>query len=136
MQQQVKAEVLLNKPAYIKYLNECLQEAVTTFNHPDLQNIFNPADKTQTFNEMPLMYKQQQQVVYGVIDRVIKAEDSITIIDYKSQQNIENESTQHAASQFSAQMAYYRNGVEKLWPEHTVRTGILFTHHNEIVWLE
>ncbi len=136
VQQQVKAEVLLNKPAYIKYLDECLQEAVTTFNHPELQNIFNPADKTQTFNEMPLMYKQQQQVIYGVIDRVIKAEDSITIIDYKSQQNIESESTQQAASQFSAQMAYYRNGAEKLWPEHTVRTGILFTHHNEIAWLD
>ncbi|NOQ88674.1 MAG: hypothetical protein GQ550_07095, partial [Gammaproteobacteria bacterium] len=136
IQQQIKTEILFNRPAFIDYLDACVQEAVTTFNHADFKTIFKPASETRTFNEMPLMYKQQQQAVYGIIDRVIKSESDITIVDYKSHQLNDNESTQDVALQFSTQMDYYRNGIKKLWPAHMVKAGILFTHYNEIVWLE
>ena len=133
---KVKAEVSLNKPEFIEYLDGCAQEAAATFNHSDFATIFNPATDTQVYNEMPLMYLQQQQAVYGIVDRVIKSDDAITIIDYKSHQLGGDESTKDAAVQFSAQLDYYRQGIKKLWPEHEVKAGILFTHHKEIVWLE
>jgi len=136
IQQQMKAEVLLNKPAFIEYLDECVQEAAATFNHADLKTIFKPASGSRTYNEMPLMYRQKQRGVYGIIDRVIKSENDITIVDYKSHQLDENETTQEVALQFSTQLDYYRNGIEKLWPGHTVKTGVLFTRYKEIVWLE
>ena len=70
---RLKNEITLAKPRYLDLLDECLQEAVTSFNHPRLEEIFNPDTNYVTFNEMPLMYKQEQQAVYGIIDRIIKA---------------------------------------------------------------
>ncbi len=129
-------DIRLRKPANEIYLEECIQEAVTTYNHAAFESVFNPEHLSQAYDEMPLMYKQEQQAVYGVIDRVIKTENKITIIDYKSHQLDNTESTQDVAQQFSTQLEYYRNGIQKLWPSHSVRTGVLFTHHKEIVWLE
>ena len=86
---------------------------------------------------MPLMYKQEKQTVYGIIDRVIKEEGNktVTVIDYKSHRLLAGESAKDTALQFSEQLEYYRNGINKLWPQHAIKTGILFTHCNEIVWL-
>ncbi|MBE9560543.1 MAG: PD-(D/E)XK nuclease family protein, partial [Proteobacteria bacterium] len=136
IRQQIKTDVLFSRPAYIDYLEACVKEAVSTYNHADLKFIFKPASETQRFNEMPLMYKQQQQAVYGFVDRVIKSENDIMIVDYKSHQLDDGENTRDSALQFSTQMDYYRSGIKKLWPEHAVKAGILFTHHNEIVWLD
>ena len=135
IQQQLKAETSLNEPAFSQYLDGCIEEAVATFNHIDFETIFNPASDKQTYNEMPLMYLQEQQAVYGVIDRLIKSDEKIWIIDYKSH-HTPKQSMQDAALHFSKQLNYYHNGVKKLWPEHRVETGILFTHHKEIAWLE
>ncbi|VAW54373.1 ATP-dependent nuclease subunit A [hydrothermal vent metagenome] len=143
IQQQIKTNVLFINTGFIKYLDECMQEAVTTFNHSEFKSIFNPATKAKTYNEMPLMYqhsqRQQSQGVYGIIDRVIKSGNEITIVDYKShplnENGNKNKHAQDVALQFSQQMDYYRNGINKLWPEHTVKTGILFTHDKKIVWL-
>lgn len=136
IQQRVAAEVTLENPAYIEYLDSCVREAVATFNHANCEIIFNPSDNTQTYNEMPLMYMAEQQAIYGIVDRVIKSENRVLIIDYKSHQLEKTETPQDVAQQFSRQLTYYRNGINKLWPTHEVKTGILFTHHKEIVWLE
>jgi len=135
IQQQLKSEILLNKPAFINHLGECTEEAASVFNHSDFETIFNPAKDKQTYDEMPLMYMEQQQAVYGFVDRVIKSENNIIIIDYKSHQLDETESIQDVTRQFSRQLDYYREGVKKLWPEHSVKAGILFTRYKEIVWL-
>jgi ATP-dependent helicase/nuclease subunit A len=134
--QQLKTEISRHYPDYLEQLDNCVEDAVTTFNFAGFKAIFNPAAEAQTYNEMPLMYMQKKQPVYGIIDRVIKSDDTITIIDYKSHQLDGNQSTQTVAQQFSTQLDYYRNGINKLWPGHKVKAGILFTHHKEIVWLE
>ncbi len=135
IRQRIKTEVTLQKPAYLEHLDGCLEEAIATVNHPDCESIFKPATTAQTYNEMPLMYMAGQQAIYGVIDRLIKTEDSISIIDYKSHQLAEGETLQEAAQQFSVQLTYYRNGVEKLWPGHAIKTGVLFTYHKKVIWL-
>ena len=136
LQQQLYAETALRKPAYTDYLKQCVQEAVASYNHTAFEIVFKPVAKSQTYNEMPLMYTQEQQTVYGIVDRAIKTGNTVTIIDYKSHQLDESETVRNAAQQFVTQLDYYRNGINKLWPKHTVRAGVLFTHHKEIVWLE
>ena len=136
IRQVLNTETLLDKPAFITHIDGCIEEAVSTFNHPDFSDIFNPATGTQAYNEMPLMHLQTQRAVYGIVDRVIKTDDVVTIIDYKSHQLGLEENTQEAASQFTAQLDYYRQGITKLWPGYAVKTAILFTHHKEIVWLD
>lgn len=134
--QRVSTEVKRQRPVFIEYLDECLMEAVAAFNHPDCELIFNPATDVQTYNEMPLMYMAEQRGIYGIVDRVIRSKDSVSIIDYKSHQLAETETIREVAQQFSPQLTYYRIGIKKLWPTHEVKTGILFTHHKKIVWLE
>jgi ATP-dependent helicase/nuclease subunit A len=141
IQQQLKAETALNQPTFIAYLDDCMFEAASVFNHAEFETIFNPSPDKQTYNEMPLMYLQEQQAVYGIIDRLIKSDEKIWIIDYKSHQLTTHQSTaaesmQNVALQFSKQLHYYRDGVKKLWPEHEIKTGILFTHCKKMVWLE
>lgn len=134
--QRLKADVALQNPAYLEYLPSCIEEAAANFNHTELQTVFNPAGKAKTYNEMPLMYLNKNQSVYGIVDRVIKADDSILIIDYKSHQLSETETMQSVAGQFSSQLAYYREGIMQLWPDYSVRSAILFTHYKELVWLD
>jgi len=136
LQQRLTAEVALHKPDFINHLDSCVQEAVATFNHPDFKAIFKPGSEAETYNEMPLMYKEETQAVYGIIDRVIKTADSVIIIDYKSHQLTDSDNAAIEAQQFSDQLAYYHRGIEKLWPGYTVKTGILFTRRKEIVWLK
>ncbi len=136
IQLQLKTEIMLQNPAAINYLDSCLQEAISAFNHPGFKMIFNPEKDCKTYNEMPLMYMQGQQAIYGLVDRVIKSADTILIVDYKSHQLDETETPQDAALQFSKQLEYYRNGIKKLWPQHVIKTAILFTYHKDIVWLE
>lgn len=131
---RLKNEISLTKPDYIHYLDECLLEAIETFNSPLLEDVFSPETNSTSFNEMPLMYKQKQ-AVYGFIDRVIKTETTVTILDYKSHQLESTETALEVAQQFSKQLHYYVTGIKQLWPKHKIKAGILFTHHQEIVWL-
>jgi ATP-dependent helicase/nuclease subunit A len=133
---QLTAEAALKNPAYITHIDECIKEAVTSYNHASFEALFNTDENYQTYNEMPLMYKQKKQTVYGIVDRVIKDKQTITVIDYKSHQLKPGESTKDSALQFQSQLEYYRSGIKKLWPQHEIKTGILFTHHNEIIWLD
>ena len=136
IRQALNTQTLFDKPAFIDHIEGCIEEAVATFNHPDFSDIFNPENGAQSYNEMPIMHLQQKRAVYGIVDRVIKAEDFITIIDYKSHQLGFEESIRDVASQFSAQLDYYRQGVRKLWPGYAVKAAVLFTHHKELVWLD
>jgi len=133
--QQLKADIALLQPAYIEQLDSCIQEAVSLFNHADFTAIFNPATDTLTYNEMPLMYKQGTQTVYGIVDRVIRSENSVQIIDYKSHRFAATETAENVAEQFATQLQYYADGIRRLWPTHKVRAGILFTQQQEMVWL-
>jgi ATP-dependent helicase/nuclease subunit A len=133
--QQLKTDVALQQPAYIEQLDNCMQEAVAIFNHKDLATIFNPVAEARTYNEMPLMYKQGEQMVHGIVDRVVRSQHAVLVIDYKSHQLTGSEIARDVAGQFSGQLEYYTNGIKMLWPDHTIRAGILFTHHKELVWL-
>ncbi|MCG6937090.1 MAG: UvrD-helicase domain-containing protein [Gammaproteobacteria bacterium] len=136
IKQQLKSEISLQNPVISEHLDSCIQEAVSVFNYPDFESIFNPAAECKTYNEMPIMYGQETRVVYGIADRVIKSADTVFIIDYKSHQLDQAETLQQAALKFSDQLSYYRNGIKKIWPQHAVKTAILFTFYKEIVWLE
>jgi len=138
IENKLTAKTSLTNPAFIHHIDECIQEAVNTYNHPGFESLFNTEGSYQTFNEMPLMYTYEKKSVYGIIDRVIKEEKNktVTVIDYKSHRLITGESAEDTALQFSKQLEYYRVGIDKLWPQQTIKTGILFTHSNEIVWFD
>ena len=136
IQQHLHNEVSLQHPAFIEHLDGCVNEAASVFNHSDFKSIFKPITANKTYNEMPIMYKQDDRAIYGIIDRVIKSDESITIIDYKSHQLDGTESIEDKAKQFNKQLAFYHDGIKKMWPQHLIKTGVLFTHYKEIIWLK
>jgi ATP-dependent helicase/nuclease subunit A len=133
--QQLKADIALQQPAYLEQLDSCMQEAVSIYNNADFTAIFNPDADTRTYNEMPLMYKQGAKTVYGIVDRVIRSDDKVKIIDYKSHRFAATETANKVAQQYTTQLQYYADGIRKLWPAHSVRAGILFTRQQEMIWL-
>jgi len=133
--EQLKTELITRKPALLENLQDYLQEAMTCYSHQALASVFDPAAGAQTYDEMPLMYKTCSQPVYGIVDRVIKHENSVIIIDYKSHRLHGALSLNDIALQFKNQVDYYRDGARLLWPERKIKTGILFTHYQEIIWL-
>ena len=132
---QIKAELITRNPALLVYLHDYLQEAVTCFSDQRLTPIFNPPTDAHSFDEMPLMYKSSNKSVYGIVDRVIKHQNSVIIIDYKSHRQHEALSLNDIALQFKSQLEYYRDGARLLWPDCEIKTGILFTHYQEVIWL-
>jgi len=134
--QILRAETLLHHPTFIEQLNSCIDEAVSVYNDVKFESIFQPISGSKTYNEMPIMYKQGNQAIYGIIDRVIKTDTTIRIIDYKSHHIDNTNSLEETAQQFSKQLSFYRDGIVKIWPGCTVKTGVLFTHHKELVWIK
>ncbi len=122
------------------FIRQCLQEATDIVNNPEFTEIFFPAAPADTYNELPVLYQQesepnQEQAVYGLIDRVIKTDTTVYIIDYKSHRIADNVGTQEFAERFRPQMQCYQNGLEKVWPQLEYKSAVLFTHVARLVWL-
>lgn len=121
-------------------IRQCLDEALDNIHHPSLKQVFHPDSDVRSHNEFSLMFKTnnaaQHDAVYGIIDRLLVGPEKICIIDYKSHRLQQDETCQQLAQQFSQQMRWYKEGVEKLWPNVPVHCGVLFTHRCELVWLD
>ena len=117
-------------------LDSWMDEACNTVNNDEFSDIFRPADHCQVLNELPVIYRQGDHSVYGVIDRLIINDDRILLIDYKTHQ-VENETRLAALSAaYRSQLELYSKGVEKIWPGLKIKSGLLFTNSARLVWLD
>lgn len=112
-----------------------LSEVHANMANPALAAIFQN-DAVQVFNELPILYLQDDVSVYGLIDRLVVNATEIVLIDYKTHQLADSENADSVAQQFIAQLRHYRDGVALLWPEHVIKTGVLLTARQELVWLD
>ncbi len=88
---------------------------------------FNPENYDHFYNEVPIQFKNNSQQVYGIIDRIIIKDKSITIIDYKTHPYVTSKNIKEIALSYKNQMQLYQKGVQLLWPEHNISSTILFT---------
>jgi ATP-dependent helicase/nuclease subunit A len=115
-------------------LHSWLDEAQTTVSNPDFSDIFQPVE-ARVFNEMPVLYRNNGQDVYGIVDRLVVHETAIMLIDYKSHRLANSADLNSVAGDFSEQVQLYRRGVQLLWPAHDIRAGIVFTAVQQRIWL-
>ncbi|MGB5398362.1 MAG: UvrD-helicase domain-containing protein [Gammaproteobacteria bacterium] len=115
-------------------LNSWLDEAQTTVTNPEFSDIFQPGE-ARVFNEMPVLYRNNGQDVYGIVDRLVVHEKTILLIDYKSHRLANSAEVNSVADGFSEQIRLYRKGVQLLWPAHDIRAGIVFTAVQQRTWL-
>jgi len=117
-------------------LNDCLSVAKNNFQHRNLQNIFKPQSAMKIFNECPIQYQHNQNLVYGIIDRLIITQNSVTIVDYKTHQHATPENIKEISQQYIQQMQLYANGLTTLWPDKKIEMYLLFTECTELYALD
>ena len=112
-----------------KWWDECKN----TITDKSLSAYFTPSDYDKFYNEVPLQFKDNGNMVYGIIDRIIIKNKNITILDYKTHPYINKENIKNIARKYIPQMNLYEKGVQLLWPEYTVTSILLFTATSSIV---
>jgi ATP-dependent helicase/nuclease subunit A len=109
------------------FFNHCFEECRGVLDDSKLAPLFQPDRGTAVLNEVPLLYRQDGRTVHGIIDRLLIGESEVWIIDYKSHRHATQENMDELAENFRGQLGYYARGIEKLWPQHLVRSFLLFT---------
>jgi ATP-dependent exoDNAse (exonuclease V) beta subunit len=123
-------------------LKSWIDEAIRTIKARKFHDIFTPSESSQTYNELPILYEANEPAinnpapVYGIIDRLIVDKKNILLIDYKTHSHATPETASELAKSYIGQMSLYRNGIQRMWPDHTIKPGVLFTACEEIIWLD
>jgi ATP-dependent helicase/nuclease subunit A len=120
-----------------KELNEWLKEARAVFSHPEFSHFFEADQYLFAYNEAPVQYMQTkgeiEQMVYGIIDRVIITENEVFVIDYKTHRLTTPEEIATLEETYRPQINLYCKGAKQLWPNKTVRGFLLLTHKPQLV---
>lgn len=108
------------------------QHVEKLINDPELVRLFNPAHYLKAYKEVPINYRNEQGlIVQGIIDRLLVTNDAIHIIDFKTQQFLDDESKQ--AQSFAKQLAHYEQAVKLIWPNQKILKSILFTESKKLI---
>ena len=114
--------------------NTYWQEAVTVIDDTKNDPLFNDSHFTQAWNEVAISYLNDAgNTVNGVIDRLVRYQDELLIIDYKTHRDSSDESL---VEQYKTQLQYYATGIQKLWPDMRIRVGLLLTVSNEFLEIQ
>lgn len=103
------------------------REASTVVDDVALRDLFDPKRYQAAYNEVPILFHDGSQDVYGVIDRLVVREQEIVLIDYKTHARATAENIMQLARDFAGQMRQYGTGARRLWPQKKVRLLLLFT---------
>jgi ATP-dependent helicase/nuclease subunit A len=112
------------------------EQALQIRRHPANADLFDADRFDRACNEVPVQYLEGDGMVTGVIDRLILQGERVTLVDYKTHAAATPETVARLAESCRAQMHYYRQAAQRLWPAHHIRCCLLFTACNERVWLD
>ncbi|MDO9372578.1 MAG: UvrD-helicase domain-containing protein [Gammaproteobacteria bacterium] len=102
-------------------------EAVRVVQHPSLRFLFDPAAFVAAYNEMSLLYEDEDRNVHGIIDRLVITPDTVWVIDYKTHPAAHAGNLAQLAEPYREQMRLYARGAARLWPGKRIRPVLLFT---------
>lgn len=102
-------------------------ECLNVIKDKSFSDYFNPSCYDNFYNEVPIQFKDEGKMVYGIIDRLIIKDNTVTIIDYKTHPYVNKENIEKIAKTYEQQMQLYKKGVQLLWPEYNVTSILLFT---------
>ena len=103
------------------------QEAETCLRHPDTRAAFDVDNAQQILNEVCIADGNQNMTQLNVIDRLIVDQQVAWIIDYKTDAEVTTANIRQHADLHIAQLKRYAQAVAKLYPDHSIRSSILFT---------
>ncbi len=119
-----------------KLIQQCLEESQQLMSKSELKVIFQPENNVKAYNELPIQFKSDKQLVYGIIDRMLVDDDHVLIIDYKSHKQATEKNRDQLTKNYQQQMQLYTEGIRKAWPDKTVKAALLFTHFAELYYVD
>jgi ATP-dependent helicase/nuclease subunit A len=123
----------LSRETHDAELQAWWQEALQVYQDEQLSFLFDPARYQQAFNEVPVQYLEGEQLVYGIIDRLVVNNGTACIIDYKTHRSANTATLPALVASYREQMRLYTRGIARLWPDIKVRPYLLFTACRELV---
>ena len=114
-------------------LRQCWDEVSKLLDNRDLTWLLAPVTGARTFNEVPIQYRRGQQTVYGIIDRLVVTDADIHLIDYKTHRIDSQSLAQQLAEHYKPQLELYREGIRRLWPDHSIQAYLLLTDGGMLV---
>lgn len=112
------------------------QEAQHCLQHPDTQLVFQLNNGETTYNEVEISHEYNGELSLSILDRLIVSETLAWIIDYKTDRSVTKENVEQHAQLHSSQLKRYRDAIQSLYPDLTVRCSILFTKLAKLIDLE
>jgi len=109
------------------HLESWWKECQDIVNNAQLSELFDSSRFEKFYNEVPIQFKDNGQVVYGIIDRIVIHDKTVTVIDYKTHPYVNEDNIKQLSLQYQSQMNYYKKGVQLLWPDFHINTILLFT---------
>ncbi|MEJ2108018.1 MAG: UvrD-helicase domain-containing protein [Acidiferrobacteraceae bacterium] len=108
-------------------LDSCWAEAASVIDDEALGKFFDPSTYQWARNELPILYRDRERTVSGVVDRLVASDQTIWLLDYKTHSHATADTAPVIARNYAAQLRLYAKGVSRLWPKYEVRPAVLFT---------
>ena len=107
-----------------------LDEAITLIENPDIRHIFDPS----ALAEVPITAAIAGKRIHGTIDRLLVTETEVLAIDYKTNRVVPH--TADACPEgLLRQMGAYAAALRQVFPDHDIRTAILWTRNATLMAL-
>ena len=103
---------------------------------PKLAWLFEPQAPAKAYNEVPIEYLDRGRTVYGIIDRLVATDAGVWLVDYKTHRVRCATQLHDLCDRYRVQLALYREGVQRIWPDRPVQTCLLFTHGGQLFEIE
>ncbi|WP_299661218.1 double-strand break repair helicase AddA [uncultured Ruegeria sp.] len=109
---------------------ELLNEAAAVLTADHLRPVFAP----EALAEIPVSADLNGRRMHGVIDRLVVTEGEVHVIDFKSNATVPD-SPETCPEGLLRQMGAYAHALSQIYPEHRIRTAILWTRTAHLMWL-
>lgn len=115
-----------------KIILEQIEQQFTILMNTDIKKIMLP--QKNSYAELPFILKHERTIYSGRIDRIIIQDNTINIYDYKTFP-LKKSDIPDLKEIYANQMTIYQQAVSELFPNHTIKTYLVFTAIAELISL-
>jgi ATP-dependent helicase/nuclease subunit A len=110
--------------------NKIASETMVVLNHTEFSFLFGPGSQA----EVPMVGEIDGQVMSAQLDRLLVTDDTVYVIDYKTNRPPPKK-IEDIAVIYLKQMAAYRLALQRIYPEHSVRCLLLWSDGPDLMEL-
>lgn len=110
--------------------DDILQAVFGVLENPEFADLFGPDSRA----ELPVVGLGDAGAMVGKIDRLVVREDSVLVVDFKSNRP-PAETVEKVPDSYRLQMRAYADLLQQIWPEKRIETALLWTDGPRLMML-